>query len=58
MSLRKLICMVGVTAVFAALALPASAWEPAVQGYSQFRYEYSDSAGDALRHAPGPVELS
>lgn len=46
MSLRKLICMVGVTAVFAALALPASAWEPAVQGYSQFRYEYSDSAGD------------
>lgn len=47
MSLRKTMCVVGIVAMFIAIALPAFAqWDPDVQGYSQFRYEYSDNDSD------------
>ncbi len=47
MSLRKLMCVAGIVAMLIAVALPAFAqWDPGVEGYSQFRYEYSDEAED------------
>lgn len=47
MSLHRLICVVGIVALCIAFALPAFAqWDPGVEGYAQFRYEYSDEADD------------
>jgi len=47
MSLHRLISVVGIVALCIAFALPAFAqWDPGVEGYGQFRYEYSDEAAD------------
>lgn len=47
MTLRHVLT-VGIMALLVSMALPAMAWEPDVNGYSQFRYEYSaaDDDGD------------
>jgi len=48
MNSHKLLCLVGIVALFMAFALPAFAqWDAGVEGYSQYRYEYSDSADDS-----------
>ncbi|MGI5819238.1 MAG: hypothetical protein ACOX9R_14210 [Armatimonadota bacterium] len=47
MSLSGSIGSVGMVALCITVALPAFAqWAPGVDGYTQFRYEYSDSEGD------------
>jgi len=47
MSLHRFISVVGIVALCIAFALPAFAqWGPGIQGYGQFRYEYSDNADD------------
>lgn len=43
----KLVCLAGIVALCVIVAPPASAqWDPNIEGYSQFRYTYSDDAGD------------
>ncbi|MFW6438182.1 MAG: porin, partial [Armatimonadota bacterium] len=47
MSAHRIVCVTGIAAMLAAVALPAFAqWAPDVNGYSQFRYEYSDADSD------------
>ena len=47
MNSQKLLCVVGIAALCMAVALPAFAqWDAGMQGYSQFRYVYSDNADD------------
>lgn len=46
MSWHRAMMVLGAAALLVALTQPAMAWDPKVNGYSQFRYEYSDSEGD------------
>lgn len=47
MSVRKLMCVVGIVALTLAAALPAFAqWPETVSGYTQFRFNYDDADDD------------
>lgn len=46
MRVRRTMIAMGVVALSVVFVLPALAWEPTMQGYAQFRWEYSDLEDD------------